>query len=155
MAHREGNRGVSPDEIWQKRTAAGGWTKATLAEWGVAWPPPAGWKRRLEQAWYEAQGKVPPWEQRPGQMDELTEIGGATFGIVKVIGRGRLAVLVRFMQLEVPDRWVPCSQIVGPARLWERGDQGELVIADWVAGEMWEEINNGVFEPPAWVTRTS
>lgn len=23
------------------------WTKAQLAEWGVPWPPPKGWRRRL------------------------------------------------------------------------------------------------------------
>lgn len=36
-------------EIEAKRTAKGGYTKAQLAEWGVPWPPPKGWKRRLEQ----------------------------------------------------------------------------------------------------------
>jgi hypothetical protein len=25
----------------------GGWTKETLAGWGVPWPPPKGWKRDL------------------------------------------------------------------------------------------------------------
>lgn len=30
-----------------KRTKAGGWTKATLAGWGVPWPPPKGWLKRL------------------------------------------------------------------------------------------------------------
>jgi hypothetical protein len=29
------------------RTPAGGWTRATLAEWGVPWPPPRGWKAKL------------------------------------------------------------------------------------------------------------
>lgn len=31
------------------RTARGGFTKAQLAVWGVPWPPPKGWKRRLER----------------------------------------------------------------------------------------------------------
>jgi hypothetical protein len=26
---------------------AGGWTRAQLAEWGVPWPPPKGWKQAL------------------------------------------------------------------------------------------------------------
>lgn len=34
-------------EIEAARTPAGGWTKAQLAEWGVPWPPPKGWKRAL------------------------------------------------------------------------------------------------------------
>jgi hypothetical protein len=34
-------------EIMSKQTPAGGWTRAQLAEWGVGWPPPRGWKARL------------------------------------------------------------------------------------------------------------
>lgn len=34
-------------EIAAKRTARRGWTRATLAAWGVPWPPPKGWKRAL------------------------------------------------------------------------------------------------------------
>lgn len=37
----------SPEEVEAGRSANGGWTKSTLAGWGVPWPPPAGWKRRL------------------------------------------------------------------------------------------------------------
>jgi ribonuclease HI len=41
----------SPDQIEAARTLKGGWTREQLAEWGVPWPPPAGWKRRLIQQW--------------------------------------------------------------------------------------------------------
>ncbi len=44
----------SPDEVRAARTARGGYTRAQLAEWGVPWPPPQGWKARLEQRWHEA-----------------------------------------------------------------------------------------------------
>jgi hypothetical protein len=37
----------SPAEIEAAKTKAGGWTRATLAKWGVPWPPPAGWRERL------------------------------------------------------------------------------------------------------------
>jgi len=37
----------SEREILSKRTLSGGWTKETLAEWGVSWPPQKGWKERL------------------------------------------------------------------------------------------------------------
>ena len=50
---------VSPEEIVAARTAKGGWTRATLARWGVPWPPPHGWRRELERryaaAWCAAQ----------------------------------------------------------------------------------------------------
>lgn len=40
----------TPDEIEAARSPFGGWTAATLASWGVPWPPPKGWRRALEQA---------------------------------------------------------------------------------------------------------
>jgi hypothetical protein len=35
------------DEIEEAKTPAGGWTKAQLAKWGIPWPPPKGWRKRL------------------------------------------------------------------------------------------------------------
>ncbi len=35
------------EEIEDAKTPAGGWTREQLAEWGVPWPPPEGWRRRL------------------------------------------------------------------------------------------------------------
>lgn len=32
------------------RSPSGGWSKAQLAAWGVTWPPPKGWRRRLIEA---------------------------------------------------------------------------------------------------------
>jgi hypothetical protein len=30
-----------------------GWNRKQLAEWGVPWPPPKGWRTRLEREWKE------------------------------------------------------------------------------------------------------
>lgn len=46
---------VSPEEIAAARTGSGGWTRAQLAEWGVPWPPPKGWKHRLEAGYRMAE----------------------------------------------------------------------------------------------------
>lgn len=40
---------VSAEEVEAARSPRGGWTRATLASWGVPWPPPAGWRRALER----------------------------------------------------------------------------------------------------------
>jgi hypothetical protein len=41
---------VDPAEIVARMsTARGGWTKATLEEWGVPWPPPKGWRETCER----------------------------------------------------------------------------------------------------------
>jgi len=56
----------SPEEIEAidaARTTGGGFTRARLAEWGIPWPPPRGWKVRLEReariAQAVASGMVP------------------------------------------------------------------------------------------------
>ena len=38
---------MSEEEINAARTPRGGWTKEQLAQWGVPWPPPKGWKESL------------------------------------------------------------------------------------------------------------
>jgi len=37
------------EQIEAGRTPRGGWSRRQLAEWGVSWPPPHGWKQTLEQ----------------------------------------------------------------------------------------------------------
>lgn len=37
----------SAREIEAGKTARGGWSRKQLAEWGVPWPPPKGWKKQL------------------------------------------------------------------------------------------------------------
>jgi hypothetical protein len=38
---------ASEAEIIAAMTSKGGWKAVTLAEWGIAWPPPQGWRRKL------------------------------------------------------------------------------------------------------------
>ena len=38
----------SRGEVLAARSARGGWTQASLAAWGIPWPPRAGWRGRLE-----------------------------------------------------------------------------------------------------------
>ena len=42
-------RKISEEEISARQTAAGGWTKGQLAQWGVPWPAPNGWKKAILQ----------------------------------------------------------------------------------------------------------
>ena len=44
---------VSPAEIAARSTSTktGSWTRAQLAQWGVPWPPPKGWRAALERKW--------------------------------------------------------------------------------------------------------
>lgn len=38
---------MTREEIERHRTPNGGFTRQTLTQWGVAWPPPKGWMRAL------------------------------------------------------------------------------------------------------------
>lgn len=49
----------SPEEVEAARTPGGGWTREQLAEWGVSWPPPAGWKKRLAEQWQNQRHSAP------------------------------------------------------------------------------------------------
>lgn len=40
-------RAITEGEIKASMTPNGGWTKDVLAQWGVPWPPPKGWKEIL------------------------------------------------------------------------------------------------------------
>lgn len=68
----------SPAEVVEKMTPAGAWTAAQLAEWGVPWPPPHGWRRELERRW-QAHGNATtncpvtlPRERETRQQSEIT-----------------------------------------------------------------------------------
>lgn len=38
---------ITNEEISAARTEKGGFTAKTLAEWGVPWPPPSGWRKTI------------------------------------------------------------------------------------------------------------
>ena len=49
---KEGNFVVpSPAEVAAAARYSTGWTAMQLAEWGVRWPPPMGWRERLRIRW--------------------------------------------------------------------------------------------------------
>lgn len=60
-------------EITDARTERGGWTRAQLAEWGVPWPPPRGWRKRLvASASMAGQAETdPPATKESGAMDGM------------------------------------------------------------------------------------
>ena len=59
----------SPTEIEARRTPAGGWTKAQLAQWGVPWPPSKGWRQKLVREWKEQQAYTPELSKFLCQME--------------------------------------------------------------------------------------
>lgn len=45
----------SPKEVLAARTGKGARTRAILAQWGVPWPPPKGWRAELERLYNHQQ----------------------------------------------------------------------------------------------------
>lgn len=102
---------LSPEEVQAGRSPAGGFTKKQLAAWGVPWPPPKGWKRKLEgkppKPFYRAQdeqNKKKPSECPRCAVDGLTrtqidsvsyEKSCSSCGFVYRIRNGRLRETLR------------------------------------------------------------
>jgi hypothetical protein len=38
---------LTEQQIEAGRSPNGGWTRQQLAKWGIAWPPPKGWRKAL------------------------------------------------------------------------------------------------------------
>lgn len=47
------------EEIEAAATEHGGYTRAQLQEWGIPWPPPRGWRKRLLRAADSQAGRSP------------------------------------------------------------------------------------------------
>jgi hypothetical protein len=67
----------SPAEIEAAKTPRGGWTRATLATWGVPWPPPKGWRKALEAGQCKLRVQVSPIDE-PIRIEFEEPIAGLT-----------------------------------------------------------------------------
>ena len=61
---------VTAEEIDTARTENGGWTRDTLAKWGIGWPPPKGWRKRLLEEGYSKSCMDAPFLE--GKKPDLT-----------------------------------------------------------------------------------
>ncbi|MFU0503608.1 hypothetical protein [Pseudaminobacter sp. NGMCC 1.201702] len=55
---------ASEAEIISAMTPKGGWKAATLAGWGIGWPPPQGWRRKLVENFEAMAASWLPQDQR-------------------------------------------------------------------------------------------
>ncbi len=64
---------ISPEEIEAGKSPAGGFTRNTLASWGVSWPPRAGWRKRLNADYARQNGLEIPQFKEPLPRSEWLE----------------------------------------------------------------------------------
>lgn len=77
----------SPDEVEAGKTSAGGYTAARLAQWGVPWPPPTGWKKKLRDEWkreHPGEGHAESGKSLVKVLSPCLELGGKVHSWVEV-----------------------------------------------------------------------
>ena len=95
------------EEIKAAMTVRGGWTRATLAQWGVPWPPPRGWRKTLESG-YAVTRKTGPLhaiDRRDGWDCDHSANGSRRNGCDQINGqdaRTSTQVVERACQLSLP-----------------------------------------------------
>ena len=56
----------------------------------------------------------------------------AVFEDVKVVGNSGLAIHV---EIDGVPMWIPQSQVDDDSEVWDMGDEGTLVVSEWIAIE--------------------
>ncbi|MEU4847960.1 hypothetical protein [Streptomyces gilvosporeus] len=88
----------SPEEVAAAQTPTGGWSKKQLAEWGVPWPPPTGWRKHLEAKWKgeDVGPPAPGPTQSPATRHPVLLLGQAADVSGEHVGRSKAMVSSNF-----------------------------------------------------------
>ena len=67
---------LTDQQIEGGKSSRGGWTRKTLADWGVPWPPPKGWRTALRMgtpipARQRSRARARHRGPRPGDLQQL------------------------------------------------------------------------------------
>jgi hypothetical protein len=97
---------MKASEINAARSPNGGWTRETLAGWGIPWPPPRGWRRKLlretDQASDHARECNLTCPNYDGAMADLH--GALTVLIRRINGEADLASAAEWVRKNYPKR---------------------------------------------------
>lgn len=87
---------LTAEEIDAGKTAKGSWDRATLAAWGVGWPPPLGWRQMLIDGAPVPQpgkGGEPATSVRPSDCPEAAILRAVVMAVIEA-GRGDILATV-------------------------------------------------------------
>jgi hypothetical protein len=82
---------LTDQQIEAAKSPRGAWTKATLAGWGVPWPPPRGWRTALRTGRPIPQRRSQPGRKRPnkGRSPSLSQLENQVYRLAAfLIERG-------------------------------------------------------------------
>lgn len=97
-------------EINAKRTPKGSWTRAQLAEWGVAWPPPRGWRKLLIYGAPDADGgteicqAITRYKEAIASADQ-TAIDESAAMLADVIAENEILILAGLSKMTDRRKW--------------------------------------------------
>lgn len=109
---------VTEKQIEAAKSPKGGWTAATLAQWGVPWPPPKGWKEAL------LAGAPIPEAQEKAEKDTTSDDFLRAL-CVELIGRGHAGIIHRVPGLV--DHFggcIPTDEEIAESKRGLRNDKG-------------------------------
>lgn len=110
MAHK-----VTAAEIDAARSEKGGWSKATLAQWGVGWPPPKGWREMLIAGEAIPQPGVdgyPATSSRPTACPEAKLLHQVVMAVIDA-GQGHLLTQIDGLNAYYGTRLPTVAEVIG------------------------------------------
>jgi hypothetical protein len=144
-------------EIEAGKSARGGFTRATLARWGVPWPPPKGWRKRITLRSVKSDApSSPPASARSRQSVDLfgQQRSSPSSSSSRVI-RG-----ARFVETESCDRppWETDEDGDFSVLTRDNGthdvvDRGEVVASFPTNAAAWKWIDRGTAAAWKWIDR--
>lgn len=120
---------LSPEEIDAAKTEKGGWTRGTLAQWGVPWPPPKGWRAALIAGEpIPDPNLVETYDETPESIEKrlLHELAVACINC----GQGHILCEVDDLAAYFGSRIPTVKDLIGPANRYDL--TGELRLDDRV-----------------------
>jgi hypothetical protein len=119
-------RKYTVEELDAAKSAKGAWDRATLAAWGVPWPPPLGWKQMLiDGAPIPLPGKdgVPATAQRPSDCPEAKLLHQVVMSVIEA-GHGDVLKSIHGLNAYYGFDLPTVSDVIGgqPAHAIIKGD---------------------------------
>lgn len=106
----------SREEIEYHRTPRGGFTKATLAMWGVPWPPPKGWLENLVNQYNNQPQELQMTYKSPIQFDHDEVVAIAQESTETVRQYGQLVLDYKNAQAIMDNRRAELEKFINGVR---------------------------------------
>lgn len=118
------NLKLTAEVIDAAKSEKGGWTKAVLAQWGVGWPPPKGWRELLIAGQPIPQPGVngfPATSSRPSACPEADLLHEVVMAVIEA-GQGHLLAGIEALNSYYGGRMPTVAEVIGDGPAFITGD---------------------------------